>query len=179
MSKLLSRIGSGLRGIRWRGLAVDALIAIVLLLALRAWLQWDLASGPAPDFVAADLAGRPVALADYRGEPLLLHFWASWCSVCSAEQASIDAIADDHALLGVAMQSGDAAQVRAHMAREGLGFRNLNDPRGELAARYGVTAVPATFILDGEGGIRFVERGWSSELGLRARLWWLQRRGGA
>ncbi len=179
MSERLSRIGGWLRGIRWRGLAVDALIAIALLLVLRTWLQWDLASGPAPDFAAADLAGRPVALADYRGEPLVLHFWASWCVVCSAEQETIDAIADDHALLGVAMQSGDASQVRAHMAREGLDFRNLNDPRGQLAARYGVSAVPATFILDGDGGIRFVERGWSSELGLRARLWWLRWRGGA
>jgi peroxiredoxin len=158
----------------WRSLLLDLAIALVLLLLLRAFMQRDMISGPAPDFALADLDGQVVSLASYRGDPMVLHFWATWCPICALEENSIDALADDYPLLGVAMQSGESAAVRKHLDERTLAFRNVNDPGGELAAQYGVSAVPATFILDGAGEIRFVERGWSSEWGLRARLIWLK-----
>lgn len=158
---------------RWRRLLIDAAIAIVLILLVRAWLQKDMISGAAPVFSSADLSGQPVAMSSYRGEPMVLHFWATWCPVCSVEEGSIESLSEDYPLLGVAMQSGDVPQVEAHLSERKLTFRNVNDPNGALAQLYGVTAVPATFIIDGEGQVRFAERGWSSELGLRARLWWL------
>lgn len=157
----------------WRRYLLELLIVALAVAALRTWQQWNLAEGQAPAFAGQSLAGAPLALADYRGRPLLLHFWATWCPICRWEHAGIAALAEDYAVLGVAMQSGDTSEVQAHLARADGRFTVLNDPDGALSRRYGVRSVPTTFILDAEGKIRFREVGYSSAWGLRLRLWWL------
>ncbi len=54
---------------------------------------------------------------------------------------------------------------------ESVSFPVLNDPDGAIAAHWGVRGVPASFIVDGAGQIRFVEVGYTTEIGLRLRLW--------
>jgi thiol-disulfide isomerase/thioredoxin len=105
------------------------------------------------------------------GRPSLVYFWATWCPVCAAEQGTISGLVEDHPVLTVAMQSGEAAEVAKHLAAEGLEWRTIADADGRLARRFGVAGVPAVFVLDGSGRIRFVARGYTTGLGLRARLW--------
>ena len=100
-----------------------------------------------------------------------MHFWASWCPICRAEQGSIEALARDYPAVTVAMQSGSDEEVARYMQKEALGLPVLNDPEGMLAAQWGVRGVPASFIVDGAGQIRFVEVGYTTEIGLRLRLW--------
>lgn len=156
---------------RWRRRAAEALVLLVLILGIRAWQQSGTASGPAPALAGELLDGKPVALATVAGRPVLVHFWATWCPICRAEQGSIDALARDVPVITVAMQSGDRAAVVQHLRKEGLRFPVLNDPDGAIAAQWGVRAVPASFIVDGAGRIRFVEVGYTTGAGLRLRLW--------
>jgi thiol-disulfide isomerase/thioredoxin len=149
----------------------DVGVVLAAVLAIRAYQQRNLPSGSAPSFEVLDLADKPAALADYRGKPLVVHFWATWCGVCRAEQGSLDAIAREHAVLSIASQSGGAREVAAYVAEHGVETRVLVDASSALAKRYGVTAYPTTFVLDPEGNIRFREVGYTTELGLRARLW--------
>lgn len=100
-----------------------------------------------------------------------MHFWATWCPVCRLGDGAIDAIARDHRVVSIALQSGDAAEIRHYMATEGLDFTVLPDETGTLASRWGVPGVPATFVLDPTGRIAFSTMGFSTEWGLRARLW--------
>lgn len=152
-------------------IAREIAIAVALLLGIRSCQQRGLPEGPAPALAGADLHGKPTDLADYRGAPVLLYFWATWCGVCEVEAANVQALSADLPVVGVASQSGDAATVRAHMAQEGLTFRSLNDPTGSLAKRFGVRAFPTLLVVDGAGHIAHAEVGYTTTLGLRARMW--------
>jgi len=157
---------------RWLRCAAEALVVVLLLAGVRAWQHRGAASGPAPPLAGELLGGGAYALAAATGRPVLVHFWATWCVICRAEQISIDAIAREYPTITVAMQSGSAADVRHHLRKESLAFPVINDPEAAIAAQWGVRAVPATFVVDPHGQVRFLEVGSTTGLGLRWRLWW-------
>lgn len=144
---------------------------VVIILAFRAWQTRDAPDGPAPELSGRSVDGAELALARPPGEPVLVHFWATWCGVCRAEQGTIDALAADHRVITVASQSGGADQVGGYLRDEGLAFPVVLDPRGELAQRWGVRAFPTSFVIAPDGTVRSVEVGYTTSLGLRARLW--------
>lgn len=154
----------------WRWLR-DLALASVFVLGIRAYQQRDMPNGPAPALTGSDLHGEPVSLADYRGKPVLLHFWATWCGVCKAEQHNIDAVARDLPVLSVASQSGGASEIAAFVGEREVAPRVVVDEESVLARRFGVHAFPATFVIDADGEIRHAEVGYTTELGLRARMW--------
>ena len=156
----------------WIRRAVEVLLFIALIAGIRAWQQRDMPGGAAPPLSGVKLDGVPYSLTGSQGRPVLVQFWATWCTICRAEQGSISAIARDHPdTITVAMQSGSDAEVGHHMAGQGLHFPVVNDPDGRIAAAWGVHAVPASFIIGADGRIRFVEVGYTTEPGLRLRLW--------
>ena len=155
----------------WLRRAAEILFIVALVVGIRAWQQRDIPAGPAPALRGELLDGKPF-MTPRPGSPLLVHFWAIWCPVCRTEQASIQDLARDNPnVVTVAMQSGSNAEVEKFMRSQALDFRVLNDPYGRLAASWGVHAVPASFIVDTDGSIRFVEFGYTTEIGLRLRLW--------
>lgn len=158
--------------VRW---GAYLLLLLAVYLGARAWQTRDLASGLAPELSGLTLEGQAVSLAGYRGAPLLLHFWATWCPVCALEQESIDSLARDHQVLTVALRSGGGEDLRRHLDQEGLDFPVLLDPRGKIAGRYGVKGVPTTLVIGPRGHIRFREVGYTTGAGLRLRLWMAAR----
>lgn len=157
---------------KWRRHLIEALIFIIVIVGIRAWQQRDVVSGPAPALTGVLLDGKPYFLPEKPAQPVLVHFWATWCPVCKAEQGSIQAIADDHPqVITVAMQSGNPDEVARHLREQQLSFPVLNDADGSISAAWGVHAVPASFIIDRDGKIRFVEIGYTTGIGLRLRLW--------
>jgi len=154
----------------WRWVR-DGALALLVLVGIRAYQRRDMPVGSAPAFAGYDLQGAPVSLAEYRGKPVILHFWATWCGVCKAEQHNIDAVARELPVLSVASQSGSAGQIANFVREHGIGPRVVVDEESALARRFGVHAFPATFVIDGDGEIRHVEVGYTTELGLRARMW--------
>lgn len=161
------------RAAKWRGYAVNVLVIVIIVAGIRIWQQRDIVSGAAPALQGVSLAGRPYTLPARPGKPVLVHFWATWCPICRAEQGSIAAIAHDHAdVITVAMQSGSAEEVSRHMREQGIDFPVVNDQSGNISSAWGVHAVPASFIISPDGRIRFVEIGYTTGIGLRLRLWW-------
>ena len=156
----------------WLRRAIEVLLVVALIAGIRAWQQRDIVSGAAPSLQGALLDGKPFVLAARPAQPVLVHFWATWCSVCRAEQGAIEAIAHDNPnVITVAMQSGSRDEVAKHLGEHGLSFAVVNDPDGRISAAWGVHAVPASFIVDTNGRIRFVEIGYTTGVGLRLRLW--------
>jgi thiol-disulfide isomerase/thioredoxin len=156
----------------WRKRALHLLLLIVLIAGIRAWQQRDMVSGTAPPLVGVKLDGSAYALPAKPAQPVLVHFWATWCMPCRAEQGTIEAIAQDHPnTITVAMRSGSDAVVAKHLVEQSLHFPVLNDADGRLSAAWGVHAVPASFIISPDGRIRFIEVGLTSGPGLRLRLW--------
>lgn len=160
-----------MRDKRWFRWAIEAVVVVVIMTGVHFYTTRGAVRGMAPAVAGVTLDGRPVSLAQWRGRPVLVHFWATWCPVCRLEQGSIQDIARGHAIITVATQSGDAAKVRAWLRDQGLRMPVLLDEDGSMATAWGARGVPASFIVDGRGRIRFVEFGYTTEWGLRLRLW--------
>jgi cytochrome c biogenesis protein CcmG/thiol:disulfide interchange protein DsbE len=111
---------------------------------------------PAPELEGEWLVPPPVRLADSRGKPVLINFWASWCVPCreeAPELARFDREMRGRArLVGVDFQ--DAKQEALGFVREfDWRFSNVRDPRGRLASRYGLAGLPTTYVVDARGRI--------------------------
>lgn len=156
---------------RWPRWLLELAVVAAVLVGVQWWQTRGAPSGPAPLLAGTLLDGTPVKLADARGRPVLVHFWAEWCPICRLEEGSIQALARDHRVISVATTSGDAAAVRAFMDKEGLSFPTLVDEDGSVGRRWGVKGVPATFVIDAEGQVAHATVGYTTEWGLRLRLW--------
>jgi thiol-disulfide isomerase/thioredoxin len=156
----------------WLRRGLEVLLFVVIIMGVRAWQQRDIVKGHAPALSGTRLDGKPYVLAAKPAQPVLVHFWASWCPICRAELGSIESLAQDNPnVITVAMQSGNAETVQQYMHGQGVSFPVINDPDKRISARWGVQAVPASFIIDTDGKIRHVEIGYTTGAGLRFRLW--------
>lgn len=162
---------------RLRRWGFQLLILAALLTAVHWYRNRPLAEGPAPPLDAALVNIQdPAHRAAPATGPRLIHFWATWCPICKLEQGSIDALSRDHEVITIAMQSGSSAEIRAYLAERGLDLHTIADPTGEIARRWGVEVVPSSFVVDGDGQIRYRSVGYTTELGLRIRLWLAEQR---
>lgn len=151
---------------------VYLLLLLVIYFGLKAWQLRDAVSGEAPEVQGLTLDDTQFSLQAWRGEPVLVYFWATWCPICKTTQASVEAIAQDHHVITIAAWSGDEGEVNAYRREKGLQAETLVDEWGTIAKQYGIKGVPAFFIIDADGQIRSIENGYTSELGLRLRLWY-------
>ena len=117
---------------------------------------------PALDFELETLEGERVRLSDYRGKPVVINFWSTWCEPCKAEHDVLQRGAATYdssvQFLGVIYQdSADAA--RAYLKPRLNGFPQLVDANTRVAMDYGVSGVPESFFIDAQGRIRHKEAG--------------------
>lgn len=170
---------------RWRKWAFEALILLAIVTAVTLWQNRGLPEGAAPPLAGLRTDGVTVNLADRKvgaggtaapaEQANLVVFWATWCPVCKAEEGNIVAVAKDWPVLSVAMQSGNAAAVGKHLRSRGIDLPAVADDDGAIATAWRVRGVPAHFIIDPAGNVRFRVIGYATTWGLRARLWWAER----
>jgi len=154
----------------WRRHGLEIAVVAVLFFGIQAYNSRGAASGPAPQLIGLGLNGEMTRLAP-SGKPVMVHFWATWCSICGLMDGSVDDMADDHQVITVALRSGSVAAVSKYLEESDLDFPVINDESGLHAARWGIRGVPTTFFVDANGQIDHVTVGFSSWLGLRFRLW--------
>ncbi len=141
-------------------------LLIGLVIAGQWFMNRNLVSGPAPPLQGTTLDGQSFDLQRIKGQPAVVYFWATWCKICGAMKDTIADIARDYPVISIATQSGSAKDIAAK-----ANLATIADPDGRIGQRFGIRGVPTAFILDKDGNIRYTAVGYTTELGLRARLW--------
>lgn len=112
----------------------------------------------APDFEAVTLDGEKVRLSDYKGEKVLLNFWATWCPPCREEMPDLQKFYEtqDVAVLAVNLTDTEMSEkhVHAFMDEFEFTFPVLMDNRAEIAKLYRINPIPTSFMIDTDGMIQ-------------------------
>ena len=118
--------------------------------------------------------GGVLDMAAFRGKPLLVNFWATWCPPCKEELPSLQTLHDigggDLMVIGINVRE-TATRVRRYVESTGLGFPVVLDPQAEMAKRYGVTAFPTTLLIAPDGRVRWRVLGEVDWSGAEAGRW--------
>ncbi len=114
----------------------------------------------APDFELTDLEGDAFSLSQFKGKPVLLNFWATWCPPCRKEMPDLQAFDEKYGeqvqVLGVNWdyQSDVSEEVREFLDEYDITYPNVLDKSGEVFVKYQLTGLPVTYWIDEEGVIR-------------------------
>ncbi|MCJ8319399.1 MAG: TlpA family protein disulfide reductase [Colwellia sp.] len=118
----------------------------------------------APDFTLKSLEGTNLKLAEQQGQIILLNFWASWCGPCRQEMPILQKLHEKYQELGVAVWGVNVEQEN-QAGRDFLDDLNLSfpiffDETNAISANYNVEAMPTTVLIDRDGKVRYVFRGF-------------------
>ena len=113
---------------------------------------------PASDFHVTDLNGEALSLEQYRGQVVLLDFWATWCPPCIAEIPNVKKTYEKYKdqkfqIVGISLDRSKEP-LEAYIEKEGLAWLHYWDNIGKVSNLYKVQTIPSTFLIDGEGVIR-------------------------
>jgi peroxiredoxin len=121
---------------------------------------------PAPDFTLKSNSGKNLRLSDFRGQVVLLNFWASWCGPCRQEMPILNDLHNKYASLGFAVLGvnvdADSAKAIGYLKDTPVDFPVLYDPESKVSEMYSVSAMPSTAIIDRDGNVRMVHPGYKS-----------------
>lgn len=118
------------------------------------------ATTPAPDFTMTDADGATLTLADFKGKPVLLNFWASWCGPCASEMPDIQSAWEEHGndvefvIVNMTGMNGETEQsAKAFLAENNYTFPCYFDANNSAATAFGVSSIPQTYLINAEGNI--------------------------
>ena len=125
----------------------------------------------APDFVLKDIHGKSISLKQFKGKPVLLNFWATWCGACKEEMPSMQKLHDaaknngGFHVIAISIDRFNFEKVNQYAQNLNLKFPVLLDPDRETRNAYFIRGLPTSYLIDSEGKLRgFVSgaRNWDS-----------------
>ena len=147
-----------------KGFRLVFCVAVLGLAAGGSIASSGLAGQAAPDFVLKSAAGQNLRLSEYRGDVVMINFWATWCGPCRQEMPLLDELYNRYQrvgfnLLGVNIDD-DSSRAMQMIDELGVTFPVLFDEKKEVSKLYQVEAMPVTVLVDRHGTVRHVHHGY-------------------
>ncbi len=143
----------------------NAMVALLLsVFAATSLASSKLEGQTAPDFALKSSTGENMRLSEYRGDVVMINFWATWCGPCRQEMPLLDELYQRYSrvgfnLLGVNIDD-DSRRAMQMIEELGVDFPVLFDATKRVSEMYDVDAMPVTVIVDREGTVRYVHQGY-------------------
>jgi peroxiredoxin len=142
----------------------NRIVAIAASLAVALPALAGSTGSPAPTFTLASSGGSEVSLAQYKGQVVMINFWASWCGPCREEFPLLDSIYKKYSrmgftLLGVNVEP-DSQAANAWLKQTPVSFPILYDKDSKVSKLYDVAGMPSTVLIDRSGKLRMLHRGY-------------------
>ena len=126
---------------------------------------------PAPDFATTTLAGKPLSLQSLRGKVVLVDYWATWCGPCKMAMPTLEALhrkfaAQGLTVVGISVDDPSTVSLVPAVARSlGVTYTLSASPDENNVAQqaYGVSGIPAQFLIDKKGVLRWTQDGYSED----------------
>ncbi len=120
--------------------------------------------GQAPNFTLKSLTGKNLKLSEMAGNVVLINFWASWCGPCREEMPLLNDLHKKYeplgfTVLGVNVEE-DAKNARGFLKNFPVDFPVLLDNKNQVSKQYNVIAMPTTVVVDRDGNVRFLHKGY-------------------
>ncbi len=136
----------------------------ITFIAAASFAASGLAGQAAPDFALKSASGENLRLSEYRGDVVMINFWATWCGPCRQEMPLLDQLHSRYSrvgfqLLGVNIDD-DSRRALDMVAELGVTFPILFDAEKRVSQLYQVAAMPVTILVDREGTVRHVHHGY-------------------
>jgi peroxiredoxin len=140
------------------------LLAAVVALSLLGSAQAEVVEGAAPDFTLKSRSSGNLKLSEYRGDVVMINFWASWCAPCREEMPLLEDLYAKYSdlgftLLGVNVEE-DSSKADEFLRDVPVSFPILFDNKNQVTELYNVVAMPTTVIVDRGGNMRYLHRGY-------------------
>jgi len=120
--------------------------------------------GPAPDFALKTPSGENARLSEYRGEVVMINFWASWCAPCRQEMPLLEELYTQYqplgfTILGVNVEQ-DSSKALAMLEDIPVSFPVMLDTQSTVSKLYNVVAMPTSILVDRDGNMRYLHHGY-------------------
>ncbi len=138
------------------------LLGLILLASGQAFAAAP--QGPAPDFALKTPGGENARLSEYRGEVVMINFWASWCAPCRQEMPLLEELYAQYqplgfTILGVNVEQ-DSSKALAMLEDIPVSFPIMLDTQSTVSKLYNVVAMPTSILIDRDGNMRYLHHGY-------------------
>ncbi|HIF9057454.1 TPA: protein disulfide oxidoreductase [Photobacterium damselae] len=155
---------------RWgKELILMIVLLTIISIGLDLWRSQQIPKGQEPILNVIDINGEQINLAKLSADkPIIVYFWATWCSACKITSPSVNWLAQDYPTISIAIRSKDNETLKAYMKYHDYDFKVINDLNGWISKQWGISATPTIMVIK-QGKIVSITTGVTSPVGIWLR----------